>query len=82
MTNFRWASVFLLVALVACDDSNERYRAGYKDGYAVGYNTACEIRSTLVEGAFSNAGYARGYASGQTDGIIACTADRKAGRIK
>ena len=70
-----------LLTLTACDNSDERYDAGYSDGYAVGYNTACEIRATMVEGAFSNSSYAQGYADGQTAGVVACNEDRKAGRI-
>jgi len=63
-----------------CDDPNERYYMGYSDGYAVGYNTTCEIRRTLVERDFGNEDYARGYADGQSDGSIACNTDKKAGR--
>jgi len=66
-----------LFALFGCDDSDERYNVGYSDGYAVGYNTACQIRATLVEGDYGNADYARGFAYGQTDGIIACNAGKK-----
>ena len=67
-----WAVSILFISVAGCSDSEERYDAGYNDGYAVGYNTACKIRATLVEGAFDNADYARGYSLGQTDGIIAC----------
>jgi hypothetical protein len=77
--SFRRIGLFLtLLSLTACDSADERYDAGYHDGYAVGYNTACEIRATLVEGAW-NPYYARGYADGQTAGVIACNRDRKAG---
>jgi len=72
----RLLTVISSLVLLGCDDSEERYNAGYSDGYAVGYNTACQIRATLVEGEYSNADYARGFAQGQTDGIIACNADR------
>lgn len=71
-----WIAVCVLVA--GCDNADERYDAGYNDGYAVGYNTACEIRATLIEGDFENSDYARGYASGQTDGTIACNRNRSA----
>lgn len=74
-------AVIALLLLASCDDADERYNAGYSDGYAVGYNTACQIRATLVEGDFDNDDYARGYAKGQTAGTIACNADRKAGRV-
>ena len=69
-----------LFAIVGCQDSEERYDAGYNDGYAVGYNTACEIRATLVEGAFDNPNYAEGYAEGLTDGVVACSSDKAAGK--
>jgi hypothetical protein len=71
-------AAMLLLSLAGCDDPEERYDVGYDDGYAVGYNTACEIRATLIEGDFDNSDYASGYAAGQTDGIAACNADRKA----
>lgn len=69
----------LPIFLAACD-SEEKKDAGYSDGYAVGYNTACEIRATLINGDFDNASYAAAYANGQTDGIVACNADKAAGR--
>lgn len=68
--------------LAGCDDPEARYDVGYDDGSAVGYNTACQIRATLVEGAFDNADYARGYAEGMTAGTMACNADRAAGRVR
>lgn len=72
----------VLLLLAACDDADERYDVGYDDGYAVGYNTACEIRATLIEGDFDSADYARGYADGQSDGIVECNIDRRAGRVR
>lgn len=75
------AFAIMVVAVAGCEDADERYDVGYDDGYAVGYNTACEIRATLIEGDFDNADYAKGYADGQIDGIAACNADKKAGRI-
>lgn len=41
----------MVLALAACGDGLGEDE-GYKDGYAVGYNTACEIRATMVHGAF------------------------------
>ena len=75
-------AVVATLTLSGCDDPEERADVGYTDGYAVGYNTACKIRATLVEGDFENADYARAYARGQTDGTIACNADRKAGNVR
>ena len=73
-------TLVILTGLVACDDADERFDVGYSDGVAVGYNTACQIRATLVEGDFDNVDYARGFAKGKADGVAACYADRKAGR--
>ena len=58
------------------DDSYERLDAGYSDGYAVGYNTECKIRATLIEGDFDNADYSRGYYAGLADGAAACRRDK------
>jgi hypothetical protein len=69
-----------LACLAGCGGSNSSsYDRGRSDGYAVGYNTACEIRTTLIEGDWGNAGYSRGYADGQVEGTIACAADRRGG---
>ncbi len=58
--------IIAVLFLSEYDDPKERYDVGYSDGYAVGYNTTCQIRATLVYGDFDNADYARGYADGQT----------------
>ena len=50
-------TLVILTGLVACDDADERFDVGYSDGVAVGYNTACQIRATLVEGDFDNVDY-------------------------
>jgi hypothetical protein len=76
----RPAACGALLLLSSCADSEERYDVGYDDGYAVGYNTACRIRATLIEGDFDNTDYARGYAEGQSAGIVACNKDRQAGQ--
>ena len=65
-----------LLVLSGCGDAEERYDAGYGDGYAVGYDTVCEIRAASIEGDFNDADYARGYAAGQADGIMACNSDK------
>lgn len=78
---FVWPLLAALV-LAGCEDSDAAYDRGYSDGYAVGYNTACEIRATLIEGDWSNSNYSRGYADGQTAGTIACNADREAGSVE
>jgi len=45
---------------------------GYNDGYAVGYNTECKIRATLIEGKWDNKQYADAYRSGYADGAADC----------
>lgn len=70
------------LALAGCEKAAERRDVGYSDGYAVGYNTACEIRATLVDGDFDNPDYAKAYAAGQTDGTVACNADRAVGKVR
>jgi hypothetical protein len=80
------ANAVAIVALLAvgCSvaDPEERYDTGAGDGYAVGYNTACEIRATLIEGDFDDQDYARGYAEGMEDGIADCNADRRSGNVR
>lgn len=72
----------MTLILSACGGTDEEaYDRGYGDGYAVGYNTACEIRATMVAGDWSDEDYSRGYADGQTDGTIACNSDKSSGAI-
>ena len=54
------------------DNSEERFDTGYNDGYAAGYNTTCNIRSTLIEGDWENEDYTEGYEYGYSDGSRAC----------
>lgn len=76
----RLSLVTISLALTACGGVDEEaYDSGYSDGYAVGYNTTCEIRATIIEGDWSDEDYSRGYADGQTAGTIACNADKEAG---
>ena len=70
------ATAFLASALTACDDPDERYDAGYGDGYAAGYNSTCKIRATLVEGDWDNAHYSRGYNRGYIEGSAECLAEK------
>jgi hypothetical protein len=73
-----WAVLILPIALAGCGESAEkRQSVGYRDGYAVAYNTTCEIRATIVEGAWDDKNYSRGYAKGMVAGIIDCNAFRK-----
>jgi len=61
----------------ASDRKQERFDAGYDDGYAAGYNTACEIRITLIEGDWDNEHYTNGYHEGRLDGEIQCLRERE-----
>jgi hypothetical protein len=77
MNSLRVLVVVTGVFTAACGDDVDQGDLGYDDGYAVGYNTACEIRTTLIAGNFENNEYATAYGRGQTDGIIACNEDRR-----
>lgn len=67
----------LAAALSGCWESAEaRFDSGYGDGYAAGYNTTCEIRSTMVEGAWDDEDYSRGYSVGYSAGSAACLSSR------
>ena len=65
-------SITFLAGCINKSDPDERFDVGYSDGYAVGYNTECKIRATLIEGDFENADYSRGYYLGLSDGATAC----------
>ena len=66
-----------LTLMAGCyDDPVERFDVGYDDGYAVGHNTECKIRATLIEGDFDNADYSRGYNAGLNDGALACRSNQ------
>lgn len=77
------ATALLLVALsvAGCGNSDADYDRGHDDGFAVGYNTACEIRRTLISGDFDNEHYSRGYADGMAEGAGACRRDQRSGRV-
>lgn len=66
------AAIVLTFSVSGCEDPDLRYDAGYNDGFAVGYNTTCEIRATLIEGDWDDKHYSRGYADGNDAGSIAC----------
>ena len=75
-------AVMSVTLLSGCADGAEseatkRQNTGYGDGYAVGYNTACEIRATVIEGAWDDKNYSSGYAKGIEAGIISCIAFKK-----
>jgi hypothetical protein len=57
-----------------CGPSPEsRYESGYSDGYAAGYNTTCQVRRTLIEGAWDDQNYSNGYREGYAAGALDCT---------
>ena len=63
-------TALMMLILIGCGPTaDDRYDAGYADGYAVGYNTTLQIRATLIEGAWDDKNYSRGYAEGVTQGI-------------
>lgn len=64
--------IILSLVLISCADPEERLDVGASDGYAVGFNSTCKIRSTLIDGDFDNKDYKRGYESGYREGVIAC----------
>ena len=71
---FWWLIIigFALYFFVFREDSEERYGAGYNDGYATGWNTTCQIRATLIDGDWDNEDYSRGYREGYAAGSIDC----------
>lgn len=61
------------ISVVGCGPSaDSRYDSGYSDGYAAGYNTTCNIRATLVEGAWDDKNYSAGYRAGYSAGASDC----------
>lgn len=66
---FILAIIFILTN--SCD-STDWADVGYSDGYAVGYNTTCNIRATLIEGKWDNSDYSEAYYAGYEDGERAC----------
>jgi hypothetical protein len=60
------------IILVACGpNNNEMYDSGYSDGYAVGYNTTCQVRATLISD-YDNDGYRSDYRDGYAEGASDC----------
>ena len=69
----RQAIIILSIALLlqGCKGRN-MYDLGWDDGHASGYNTTCEIRSTIIEGAWDNIAYSMGYSEGYATGAKEC----------
>jgi hypothetical protein len=62
----------ILALILSGCDSTDWTDVGYSDGYAVGYNTTCNIRATLIEGKWDNSDYSEAYYAGYEDGERAC----------
>ena len=67
-------SIFFCVTIAGCESERDA-DVGYDDGYAVGYNSTCKIRATLIEGDWDNKRYAEAYRGGYADGSAQCLAD-------
>lgn len=64
--------------LAGCwESADARFDTGHSDGYAAGYNTTCEIRATMIEGAWDDEDYSRGYSVGYSAGSAACLRDER-----
>ena len=76
--NTRYSSAIAILFsffISSCGDSSyttDWADVGYSDGYAVGYNTSCNIRATLVEGKWDNKKYMEAYNDGYADGERDC----------
>ena len=62
----------ILALILSGCDSTDWTDVGYSDGYAVGYNTTCNIRATLIEGKWDNSDYSEAYYAGYEDGEKDC----------
>lgn len=51
-------ALIAVLLLAACRLQGATYDQGRDDGYAVGYNTACEIRATAINGDWKSDEYA------------------------
>ena len=66
----KFGLLLVLLIVAGCrEEEGTNYDAGHSDGYAVGYNTFCKIRATVIWGKFDYPEYARGYADGEVEGI-------------
>lgn len=67
----------LAFIISGCGESPDtRYDSGYSDGYAVGFNTTCEIRATLIDGDWDDEHYSSGYRDGYAAGALDCQRSR------
>ena len=85
MKNFLWIAVFIIIGWAVFSGESEstkdrKYDIGYDDGFAVGYNSTCKIRSTLINGDWESPSYSEGYAEGIIDGGAECLKDKDDGK--
>lgn len=66
--------ILYLIYTFVTPSSDERFGAGYSDGYASGYNTTCKIRATMIKGDWSDRYYKKGYNEGYAAGSADCRA--------
>jgi hypothetical protein len=64
----------MLLALLAGCESKDWEAAGFQDGRAATINTTCKFRTTLINGEWENAKYAKGYSRGANAGAAAVAA--------
>jgi hypothetical protein len=61
-----------ITALAGFGTTPKTFDQGYSDGYAVGYNTTCQVRGTYLNGDWDSRPYRHGYRSGLRAGVRAC----------
>ena len=64
--------ILTMLFIQGCSLDSNDYDSGYSDGYAVGYNTQCNLRSTMVKGDWDNLEYSKGYKEGYSSGSFDC----------
>ena len=69
--------LFLIIFAGCGESADSRYDTGFDDGHAVGYNTTCKIRATIVEGDWDDENYSRGYNDGLIVGADECRANKE-----
>lgn len=75
-------ALLCLTAVAGCDDSEERFGAGFDAGFDAGYASACDPDADELDDEFEDAVYARGYAAGAVQGSNRCARDQRAGRVR
>ena len=65
-------AMLALFALTGFRASPKTFDQGFDDGYAVGYNTTCQVRGTHFHGDWDSPAYKRGYRIGLRAGVQDC----------